>query len=161
MGGQRRRESRGQEPHLEKTAEHTQIDSAKGGNHCDGYRIGDSRLFSWNWVSARSQSSYTNPNRMALRPNRKKGRNLSAQFKAKIPPFCTGGSGLLHTKCVSISVKPLRTHYMTKFSIWFKTRLRQKLRPVVQWAYCERASRLKGVRYEREAVGVRKDHSVV
>ena len=50
---------------------------------------------------------------------------------------------------------------MTKFSIWFKTRLLQKLRPVVQWAYRERASRWKGVRYEREAVGVRKDHSVV
>ena len=32
MGGQRRREIRGQEPHSERTANHTQIYSAKGGN---------------------------------------------------------------------------------------------------------------------------------
>ena len=32
MGGQRRREIRGQEPHSERAANHTQINSAKGGN---------------------------------------------------------------------------------------------------------------------------------
>ena len=51
-----------------------------------------------------SEPLYMKAYRMELRPNRRKGRNLSAQFKVKTPPLCTGGSGLLHTKCVSISV---------------------------------------------------------
>ena len=134
---------------------------SKGGEfHCDGYRIGDSRHTGGKPAPVCAKEPYR-LEVLEMRPDRRKGKKLSAKFKGKTPPLCTGGSGLLHTKCVSISVKPLRTHYMTKFSIWFKTRLRQKLRPVVQWAYCERASRLKGVRYEREAVGARKDHSVV
>ena len=50
---------------------------------------------------------------------------------------------------------------MTKFSIWFKMRPRQELRSVIQWAYRKRASRWKGVRYEREAVGAWENHGVV
>lgn len=132
----------------------------KGGDHCDGYRIGDSRHTGGKPAPVCAKKPYR-LEVLEMRPDRRKGRNLSAQLKAKAPPLYIGESGLLHTKCVSISVKPLRTHCMTKFSIWFKMRPRQELRSVIQWAYRKRASRLKGVRYEREAVGVRQDHSVV
>lgn len=143
-----------------RTAKYKQIDSAKGEIHCDGYRIGDSRHTGGKPAPVCAKKPYR-LEVLEMRPDRRKGRNLSAQLKAKAPPLYIGESGLLHTKCVSISVKPLRTHCMTKFSIWFKMRPRQELRSVIQWAYRKRASRLKGVRYEREAVGVRQDHSVV
>ena len=133
----------------------------RGEIHCDGYRIGDSRHTGGKPAPACAKK----PCRLEvleMRPDRRKGKKLSAKFKGKTPPFCTGGLGLLHTKCVSISVKPLRTHYMTKFFIWFKTRPQQSLRPAVQWAYRKRASRWKGVRYERKAVGIGgENHSVV
>ena len=95
----------------------------KGGNHCDGYRIGDSRFSAetqclpvgGNPVSAdNSKHMDRKANRLELRPNRRKGRNLSAQSKTKVPPLCTGGSGLLHTKCVSISVTPPRKVWRIK-----------------------------------------------
>ena len=66
---------------------------------------------------AYSEPLYIKAYRMELRPNRRKGRNLSAQFKTKAPPLCTGGSGLLHTKCVSISVKPPRRAWRIKLSV--------------------------------------------
>ena len=101
----------GQEPHLERTVSYKQIYSSEGESHWDD-RIGDSR------------SANIKPTKIGLRPDRKKGKRLSTQFKhkTKIPPLYTGGLGLLHTKCVSISVTPLRTHFMTKSSIWYKTR---------------------------------------
>ena len=140
----------------------------KGGTHCDGYRIGDSRLLAEPQYLPVGKTSFADSEpvdgkatRLELRPNRKKGRKLSAQFKAKAPPFCTGGSGLLHTKCVSISVKPLRTHFRTKSCTWCTMRLQQGSQPVVQWAYRKRASRWKGVRYERKAVGIGENHSIV
>ena len=166
MGGQRRRANRGQEPRLERTAKHTQIDSAKGGNHCDGYRIGDSRLLAEPQYLPVGGKSFADSepvdrkaNRLELRPNRKKGRKLSAQFKAKAPPFCTGGSGLLHTKCVSISVIPPRTHCMTKFFIWCKMGAWKTAPDVIRWTHHKCPSRLKGVPYEQKAVGHRENHS--
>lgn len=96
----------------------------KGGNHCDGYRIGDSRLLAepqylpvGGTSFADSEPMDRKATRLELRPNRKKGRKLSAQFKAKAPPYCTGGSGLLHTKCVSISVTPPRKAWRIKLSV--------------------------------------------
>ena len=96
----------------------------KGGNHCDGYRIGDSRLLADTQYLPAGRKSLADSEpmdgkatRLELRSNRKKGRKLSAQFKAKAPPYCTGGSGLLHTKCVSISVKPPRKVWRIKLSV--------------------------------------------
>ena len=132
----------------------------RGEIHCDGYRIGDSRHTGGKPAPVCAKKPYR-LEVLEMRPDRRKGKKLSAKFKAKAPPFCTGGSGLLHTKCVSISVKPLRTHCMTKFFTWCKMKPQQNLRPVARWAYRKRVSRWKGVRYEREAVGAWKNHGVV
>ena len=140
----------------------------KGGNHCDGYRIGDSRLLADTQYLPAGRKSFADSEpmdgkatRLELRSNRKKGRKLSAQFKAKAPPYCTGGSGLLHTKCVSISVIPQRTHCTTKFFIWCRMGAWQTAPNGIQRTHHKWPSRWKGARYERKAVGNRKDHGSV
>ena len=106
----------------------------RGEIHCDGYRIGDSRHTGGKSAPVCAKTPYR-LEVLEMRLDRRKGKKLSAKFKGKTPPFCTGGSGLLHTRCVSISVKLLRTHYMTKFFTWFKTKPQQSLRSVARWAY--------------------------
>ena len=88
----------------------------RGGNHCDGYRIGDSRHTGGKPAPVCAKEPYR-LEVLEMRPDRRKGKKLSAKFKGKTPPLCTGGSGLLHTKCVSISVTPPRRAWRIKLSV--------------------------------------------
>ena len=88
----------------------------KGGDHCDGYRIGDSRHTGGKPAPVCAKEPYR-LEVLEMRPDRRKGKKLSAKFKGKTPSLYTGGSGLLHTKCVSISVKPPRKAWRIKLSV--------------------------------------------
>ena len=130
----------------------------RGEIHCDGYRIGDSRHTDGKPAPLCAKTPYR-LEVLEMRLDRRKGKKLSAKFKGKTPPFCTGGLGLLHTKCVSISVIPPRTHCMTKFFIWCKMGAWKTAPDVIRWTHHKCPSRLKGVPYEQKAVGHRENHS--
>ena len=116
--GQRRRAIQGQEPRLERTAITRKFIQQRGEiiEMVIALAIVDYSAET-RFQLAYSEPLYIKAYRMELRPNRRKGEKLSAQFKAKMPPLCTGGSGLLHTKCVFISVTPPRKVWRIKLSV--------------------------------------------